>query len=129
MGCVLLNKQMTRTLLVKGWGASSPWGFPKGKMNAEEPDLDCAVREVLEDARAAVRVARAQLRRVVEQLVADRARELLVDAVEPRRELGREPLPDASRERAFAAHGLRPAGHVGRSIRSYQPFFTSGMNS
>jgi len=33
-------------LLVKGWSARSGWGFPKGKINKEEPDIDCAVREV-----------------------------------------------------------------------------------
>jgi len=36
-------------LLVKGWSARSGWGFPKGKINKEEPDIDCAVREVMEE--------------------------------------------------------------------------------
>jgi ADP-ribose pyrophosphatase YjhB (NUDIX family) len=48
-GCILLNKEMNECVLVKGWIAGSNWGFPKGKINAGEPELDCAVREVLEE--------------------------------------------------------------------------------
>lgn len=33
-------------MLVKGWKASATWGFPKGKIDQEEDDADCAVREV-----------------------------------------------------------------------------------
>ena len=33
-------------LLVKGWKSSSGWGFPKGKINEDEPQPACAVREV-----------------------------------------------------------------------------------
>lgn len=31
---------------MKGWKASSGWGFPKGKINEEEEEYDCAIREV-----------------------------------------------------------------------------------
>jgi ADP-ribose pyrophosphatase YjhB (NUDIX family) len=48
-GCILLNTEMNECVLVKGWIAGSNWGFPKGKINADEPELDCAVREVLEE--------------------------------------------------------------------------------
>jgi hypothetical protein len=33
-------------VLVKGWKASSNWGFPKGKINETEPPASCAIREV-----------------------------------------------------------------------------------
>ncbi|KAF8745628.1 hypothetical protein AX14_006943 [Amanita brunnescens Koide BX004] len=36
-------------LLVKGWKSSSGWGFPKGKINEDEPPHTCAIREVLEE--------------------------------------------------------------------------------
>lgn len=36
-------------LLVKGWKSSAAWGFPKGKINQQESERDCAVREVLEE--------------------------------------------------------------------------------
>jgi 8-oxo-dGTP pyrophosphatase MutT (NUDIX family) len=48
-GCILLNADMTQCILVKGWIAGSAWNFPKGKMNADEPSIECAVREVLEE--------------------------------------------------------------------------------
>lgn len=48
-GCALLNSDMSRVVLVKGWIPGSAWSFPKGKMNADEPALDCAIREVQEE--------------------------------------------------------------------------------
>jgi mRNA-decapping enzyme subunit 2 len=36
-------------VLVKGWKSSAAWGFPKGKINQQESERDCAVREVLEE--------------------------------------------------------------------------------
>mmetsp|Transcript_15468 Transcript_15468/g.26613 ORF Transcript_15468/g.26613 Transcript_15468/m.26613 type:complete len:412 (+) Transcript_15468:61-1296(+) len=47
-GAILLNHDMTKFLLVKGWN-SRTWGFPRGKKNKQEPELDCAVREVMEE--------------------------------------------------------------------------------
>ncbi|KAJ7143713.1 hypothetical protein C8R44DRAFT_864751 [Mycena epipterygia] len=35
--------------IVKGWKSSSGWGFPKGKINEDEPAHSCAIREVLEE--------------------------------------------------------------------------------
>ncbi|ANB15549.1 decapping enzyme complex catalytic subunit DCP1 [Sugiyamaella lignohabitans] len=40
---------MTKALMVKGWRSDSPWGFPKGKINKDEPDELCAIREVYEE--------------------------------------------------------------------------------
>lgn len=37
---------MTHVLLVKGWTARSSWGFPKGKVNKDEAEIQCAQREV-----------------------------------------------------------------------------------
>jgi len=35
-----------QVVLVKGWKSSSGWGFPKGKINQNEPSHECAAREV-----------------------------------------------------------------------------------
>jgi 8-oxo-dGTP pyrophosphatase MutT (NUDIX family) len=37
---------MVQVVLVKGWKSSSGWGFPKGKINQNEPSHECAAREV-----------------------------------------------------------------------------------
>ena len=48
-GAILLNKNMDEVLLVKGWKKGANWSFPRGKINKDEPDLDCAIREVYEE--------------------------------------------------------------------------------
>ncbi|KAF9181158.1 mRNA-decapping enzyme subunit 2, partial [Haplosporangium sp. Z 767] len=48
-GAIILNEAMDKCILVKGWTARSGWGFPKGKINKDEPDTLCAVREVWEE--------------------------------------------------------------------------------
>lgn len=48
-GAIILNKKMTKALMVKGWKANATWGFPRGKINKNEPDELCAVREVYEE--------------------------------------------------------------------------------
>ncbi|EED22103.1 decapping enzyme Dcp2, putative [Talaromyces stipitatus ATCC 10500] len=48
-GAILLNHDMDKVVLVKGWKKNANWSFPRGKINKEEKDLDCAVREVLEE--------------------------------------------------------------------------------
>lgn len=48
-GAVLLNESMDEVVLVKGWKKSAHWSFPRGKINKDEKDLDCAVREVHEE--------------------------------------------------------------------------------
>ena len=49
-GAILLNKGLDKCLMVKGWSANS-WGFPKGKVNKDEPEKECAAREILEEVR------------------------------------------------------------------------------
>ncbi|KAF3042999.1 mRNA-decapping enzyme subunit 2 [Didymella heteroderae] len=48
-GAIMLNQEMTHAVLVKGWKKGAKWSFPRGKINKEEDDLDCAVREVWEE--------------------------------------------------------------------------------
>ncbi|KAJ7597028.1 pyrophosphatase DCP2 [Mycena floridula] len=48
-GAIMLNDKWDKCVLVKGWKSSSGWGFPKGKINEDEPQMTCAVREVLEE--------------------------------------------------------------------------------
>ncbi|KAI8932130.1 hypothetical protein NX059_011014 [Plenodomus lindquistii] len=48
-GAIMLNQDMTHAVLVKGWKKGAKWSFPRGKINKEESDLDCAVREVWEE--------------------------------------------------------------------------------
>ncbi|KAL2202088.1 DCP2-domain-containing protein, partial [Sarocladium strictum] len=48
-GAILLNSAMDSTVLVKGWKKGANWSFPRGKINKDEDDLDCAVREVYEE--------------------------------------------------------------------------------
>ena len=45
----MLNEKMDEVVLVKGWKKSASWSFPRGKINKEETDLDCAIREVWEE--------------------------------------------------------------------------------
>jgi mRNA-decapping enzyme subunit 2 len=47
-GAVLLDPTREKCLLVQG-EQSGMWGFPKGKVNKGEAEVDCAVREVLEE--------------------------------------------------------------------------------
>ncbi|KAF2111388.1 hypothetical protein BDV96DRAFT_582078 [Lophiotrema nucula] len=48
-GAIMLNEDMSQAVLVKGWKKGAKWSFPRGKINKDEPDLDCAVREVYEE--------------------------------------------------------------------------------
>lgn len=48
-GAILLNDALTHCILVKGWKQSASWSFPRGKINKDEEDDLCAVREVLEE--------------------------------------------------------------------------------
>lgn len=45
----MLNDAMDEVVLVKGWKKGANWSFPRGKINKDEKDLDCAVREVYEE--------------------------------------------------------------------------------
>jgi mRNA-decapping enzyme subunit 2 len=48
-GAILLNEDMDSAVLVKGWKKGANWSFPRGKINREEDDLVCAMREVYEE--------------------------------------------------------------------------------
>jgi len=48
-GAIILNPTLEKCLLVKGCGPRSSWGFPRGKINQNEMEVDCAVREVFEE--------------------------------------------------------------------------------
>ncbi|KAJ3206576.1 mRNA-decapping enzyme subunit 2, partial [Dinochytrium kinnereticum] len=48
-GAIILSRDMAKVLLVRGWKSNSGWGFPKGKINKDEKEIECAVREVLEE--------------------------------------------------------------------------------
>lgn len=45
----MLNHDMDEVVLVKGWKKGANWSFPRGKINKDEKDLDCAIREVYEE--------------------------------------------------------------------------------
>ncbi|KAF7593358.1 mRNA-decapping enzyme subunit 2 [Aspergillus hancockii] len=48
-GAILLDQDMDEVVLVKGWKKGANWSFPRGKINKDEKDLDCAIREVYEE--------------------------------------------------------------------------------
>ncbi|SBS87954.1 mRNA-decapping enzyme 2, putative (DCP2) [Plasmodium ovale curtisi] len=47
-GAILLNHNLKKCLLVKGWSTDS-WSFPKGKVDELEEDSVCACREIYEE--------------------------------------------------------------------------------
>jgi mRNA-decapping enzyme subunit 2 len=57
-GAILLNDTMDQVVLVKGWKKGANWSFPRGKINKDEKDLDCAVREVFEETGFDIKAAR-----------------------------------------------------------------------
>lgn len=46
-GAILLNENLDKCVLVKGWSSKSGWSFPRGKINQDEEYDHCAIREVL----------------------------------------------------------------------------------
>ncbi|PHH77199.1 hypothetical protein CDD80_815 [Ophiocordyceps camponoti-rufipedis] len=56
-GAIMLNQAMDSVVLVKGWKKASSWSFPRGKINKDEDDLDCAIREVYEETGFDIRAA------------------------------------------------------------------------
>lgn len=44
-GAIILNDRLDKILLVRGWTSKS-WTFPKGKINQNETEVNCAIREV-----------------------------------------------------------------------------------
>jgi mRNA-decapping enzyme subunit 2 len=53
----MLDANMEQAVLVKGWKKGSKWSFPRGKINKDENDLDCAVRETYEETGYDIRAA------------------------------------------------------------------------
>lgn len=47
-GCALLNSDLTKVVLVRGYKQDT-WGFPRGKVNEDEDELKCAIREAEEE--------------------------------------------------------------------------------
>ncbi|KEG04350.1 mRNA-decapping enzyme 2, putative [Plasmodium vinckei vinckei] len=47
-GAILLNHNLKKCLLVKGWSTDN-WSFPKGKIDELEEDSVCACREIYEE--------------------------------------------------------------------------------
>lgn len=47
-GCILLTQDLKYCLVVKCW-SKNVWNFPKGKINKDEKDVDCAIREMDEE--------------------------------------------------------------------------------
>lgn len=47
-GCIMLNPSMTKVVLVCDWNGKS-WMFPRGKINQNETELQCAIRETQEE--------------------------------------------------------------------------------
>ena len=48
-GAILLDESLEKVVLVRGWKKGATWSFPRGKINKDEGDLACAVREVREE--------------------------------------------------------------------------------
>ena len=48
-GAIMVDERMEKVVLVRGWKKGASWSFPRGKINKDEKDLDCAVREVWEE--------------------------------------------------------------------------------
>ena len=48
-GAIIINEDLTKVLMVKGWTSKSTWGFPKGKIAKDEAPMECSIREVLEE--------------------------------------------------------------------------------
>lgn len=45
-GGILINDTADKVLMVRGWKSNAGWCFPRGKINSEESDVSCAIREV-----------------------------------------------------------------------------------
>lgn len=47
-GCILMNPSMNKVVLVCNWDGKS-WSFPRGKIDENETEFNCAMREVNEE--------------------------------------------------------------------------------
>ncbi|TXT16055.1 hypothetical protein VHUM_00558 [Vanrija humicola] len=48
-GGIIISSNEDKVLMVRGWKSNAGWCFPRGKINSEESDMDCAIREVEEE--------------------------------------------------------------------------------
>ncbi|KAJ9086503.1 mRNA-decapping enzyme subunit 2 [Entomophthora muscae] len=48
-GAIILNPTLDKCLFVRGYNSKASWGFPKGKVDLEEDDHFCAIREIKEE--------------------------------------------------------------------------------
>lgn len=48
-GAIILNESLDKVLLIRAYRSKNTWGFPKGKINKDESELQAAVREVKEE--------------------------------------------------------------------------------
>lgn len=48
-GAIILNPTLDKCLFVRGYNSKASWGFPKGKVDHEEADYFCAIREIKEE--------------------------------------------------------------------------------
>ena len=56
-GAIMLDQRMEKVVLVRGWKKGASWSFPRGKINKDEKDLHCAIREVWEETGFDIRAA------------------------------------------------------------------------
>ncbi|KAI9291324.1 DCP2-domain-containing protein [Neoconidiobolus thromboides FSU 785] len=48
-GAIVLNRELNECVCVKGYSNRSTWGFPRGKIDSNEEDYVCAIRELKEE--------------------------------------------------------------------------------
>ncbi|WWC66798.1 uncharacterized protein I206_100704 [Kwoniella pini CBS 10737] len=48
-GGILINQDGDKCLMVRGFKSNAGWSFPRGKINLEESEVACAIREVEEE--------------------------------------------------------------------------------
>jgi mRNA-decapping enzyme subunit 2 len=48
-GVIMLNEAMDKCVMVKGWKGGASWSFPRGKIEKNETDIECAEREAWEE--------------------------------------------------------------------------------
>ena len=76
-GVILLNERLDRVLMVRGWKGNT-WSFPKGKIDANESELQCAVRECREEVGYVVREGEAREDDWIEAAVSGKSVKLFI---------------------------------------------------
>ena len=110
-GAVLLNPTMDKCLMVRGWGNNNKsLGFPKGKMDANETEAECAAREVEEEIGVDIRQFIVEEDKVVYTRKRQRIRQVGAKehAVLDSGDLRRDKILDAHAKRNFG-HRVEPS--------------------